>query len=130
MTERNDLIMADIIATRVEQKPDLDVLTFERLDSTDGRFPDEVRLTRSLYGASPDACLAVLRDLPDANGHAMIVGHNPTLEELVALLVGEAHAMPTAALAVVELPIESWRDIDPIPRGTLRALFLPRELGG
>jgi phosphohistidine phosphatase len=93
-------------------------------------FPEEVRLTRSLYGASPDTCLEVLRELPDSSGHIMIVGHNPTLEELVALLVGEAHAMPTAALAVVELPIDSWRDLDPIPRGTLRALFLPRELDG
>ena len=92
-------------------------------------FPDEVRFTRDLYGASPDTCLEVLRDLPDATGHAMIVAHNPTLEELVALLVGETHLMPTAALAVVELPIESWRDLDPLPRGTLRTLWRPRELG-
>jgi phosphohistidine phosphatase len=93
-------------------------------------FPDEARFTRDLYGASPDTCLEVLKDLPDAIGHAMIVGHNPTLEELVAVLVGEAHIMPTAALAVVELPIDSWRDLDPLPRGSLRALWRPRELGG
>jgi phosphohistidine phosphatase len=98
--------------------------------ATAAGFPEEVRLTRSLYGASPDTCLDVLRDLPDSIGHAMIVGHNPTLEELVALLVGKAHVMPTAALAVVELPIESWRDVAPRSRGTLRALWQPRELDG
>jgi phosphohistidine phosphatase len=93
-------------------------------------FPDEVRFARSLYGASPDTWLDVLRELPDTTRHALIVGHNPTLEELVALLVGEAHTMPTAALAVVELPIERWRDLDPIPRGSLRGLWRPRDLGG
>jgi phosphohistidine phosphatase len=97
--------------------------------ATAAGFPDEVRFTRSLYEASPDTCLEVLRDLPDTTGHAMIVAHNPTLEELVALLVGETHLMPTAALAVVELPIERWRDLDPLPRGSLRALWRPRELG-
>ncbi len=98
--------------------------------ATAAGFPDGVRFTRSLYGASPDTCLDVLRDLPDTTGHAMIVGHNPTLEELLAVLVGETHIMPTAALAVVELPIESWRVLDPLPRGSLRALWTPRELGG
>jgi phosphohistidine phosphatase len=93
-------------------------------------FPDEVRFTRRLYGASPEDCLGVLAELPDTIAHAMIVGHNPTFEELLALLVGESHVMPTAALAVVELPIESWRDLDPLPSGSLRALWRPRELGG
>ena len=92
-------------------------------------FPDEVRFTRSLYGASPDTCLEVLAELPDTTTHALIVGHNPTQEELIAVLVGEPHVMPTAALAIVELPIESWRDLDPAPRGSLRALWRPRELG-
>jgi phosphohistidine phosphatase len=92
-------------------------------------FPHEVRFTRNLYGASPEDSLAVLAEVPDTVGHAMIVGHNPTQEELLSLLVGESHAMPTAALAVVELPIESWRDLDPVPRGVLRAHWIPREIG-
>lgn len=91
-------------------------------------FPDEVRFSRSLYGADPDAWLEALGELPDTVGHALVVGHNPGLEELVNLLVGESHVMPTAALAVVELPIESWRAVDPPPRGSLRALWRPREL--
>jgi phosphohistidine phosphatase len=92
-------------------------------------FPDEVRFARDLYGASPDTWVRVLRDLPDSTAHTLIVGHNPALEELVALLLGETHLMPTAALAVVELPIESWRQLEPVPRGSLRALWRPRELG-
>ena len=92
-------------------------------------FPDDVRFTRSLYGASIDICLEVLAELPDTITHALIVGHNPTLEGLVAALVGETHVMPTAALAIVELPVGSWRDLDGASRGSLRALWRPRELG-
>jgi phosphohistidine phosphatase SixA len=57
-----------------------------------------------------------------------MVGHNPVLEELLVSLVGESHRMPTAALAVVELPIAGWRQILQAPRGRLRHLWLPREL--
>jgi phosphohistidine phosphatase len=92
-------------------------------------FPDDVRFSRGLYGAGPDAYLEVLRTLPDASSHAMVVGHNPGLEELVTLLVGAAHTMPTAALAVVEIPIDRWGDLGPPPLGSLRALWRPRELG-
>jgi phosphohistidine phosphatase len=93
-------------------------------------FPEEVRFTRSLYGAGPDAFLEALRALPESCGHAMLVAHNPGLEELLAVLVGTSHTLPTAALAVVELPVESWRDLDPPPTGSLRQLYRPRELGG
>ncbi len=34
MTKRNETILAELVASRAEQKPDLDVLTFERGDST------------------------------------------------------------------------------------------------
>ncbi len=41
--ERNEMILADLIALRAESQPDLDVLTFEHL-SLDGRdTPDQVR---------------------------------------------------------------------------------------
>jgi phosphohistidine phosphatase len=92
-------------------------------------FPDEVRFTRSLYGAGPDAYLEALSALPDDLEHALVVGHNPGLEELVARVVGAPHTMPTASLAVVELPIESWRELDSLQQGKLRALWRPRELG-
>lgn len=45
MRERNEMILADLVAARAEQKSDLDVLTFERWSL--GREPDEVRT----YGA-------------------------------------------------------------------------------
>jgi crotonobetaine/carnitine-CoA ligase len=43
MRERNEMILADLIQIRAEQKPDLDVLTFEHLSLDGCATPDEVR---------------------------------------------------------------------------------------
>ena len=49
MRERNEMILADLIAARAERQPDLDVLTFERLSVGDGTLPDEVRTYADLH---------------------------------------------------------------------------------
>lgn len=49
MRERNELILADLIALRAEQKPDLDVLTFEHFSLDGGATPDEVRTYADLF---------------------------------------------------------------------------------
>ncbi len=41
--ERSELILADLVQIRAEQKPDLDVLTFEHLRLDGSTTPDEVR---------------------------------------------------------------------------------------
>jgi len=49
MRERNEFILADLISLRAEQKPDLDVLTFEHLSLDDGATADEVRTYADLH---------------------------------------------------------------------------------
>ncbi len=49
MRERNELILADLIALRAEQHLDLDVLTFEHLSLDGGATPDEVRTYADLF---------------------------------------------------------------------------------
>lgn len=91
-------------------------------------YTGDVRLLSELYLAEPDSYLSALRTLPEAVAHAMLVGHNPGIEQLLERLVGEAHTLPTAALAVVELPIDRWELAGPPPLGELRGLWLPKEL--
>jgi crotonobetaine/carnitine-CoA ligase len=43
MRERSEMILADLIQIRAEQKPELPVLTFEHLSLDDGATPDQVR---------------------------------------------------------------------------------------
>ena len=42
-------------------------------------------------------------------GTVMVVGHNPGLEELIAMLTDEWEPMPTAALAQITLQIDAGR---------------------
>ena len=49
MRERNELILADLIALRAEQRPELDVLTFEHYSLDEGATADEVRTYAQLF---------------------------------------------------------------------------------
>jgi phosphohistidine phosphatase len=82
-----------------------------------------------LYHASAAEILTVLRSVvQDSVATVMIVGHNPGLEELIALVTGEREPLPTAALAQIALPIERWSAFDTAIRGTLIGLWRPKEL--
>jgi phosphohistidine phosphatase len=60
----------------------------------------EILVERGLYGASAGELLERLHAVPEAVGSAMIVAHNPGLEDLAARLAGDEapERLPTAAL--------------------------------
>ena len=87
-----------------------------------------IELKGTLYLAPPDEYLAVLRDVDDANERVMIVGHNPGLEQLLAMLTGQPIELPTSALAMVDLDIPRWNIISRDALGQLIDLWRPREL--
>ena len=63
--------------------------------------PPAPEFADALYGAPPDAILGVVRDLPDDAATALVVGHNPGIQEVVGLLSGEEVGMRTATVAVL-----------------------------
>lgn len=78
--------------------------------SSAGAHAAEVRFTDELYGAWTDSIVAMLRELDEGVGTAMILGHEPTMSSLInwlaepSDLVEEAYAhYPTSALAVLEV---------------------------
>ena len=73
------------------------------LASAELASPPRLVLDDRVYAASGRQLLEVVQGLPDDDGTVVLVGHNPGLEELASLLSGEWVAMPTSALAVVEL---------------------------
>jgi phosphohistidine phosphatase len=68
-----------------------------------------------------------LSNLPDEVECAMIVGHNPSLEELVEDLTGEYVRLSTAALAQINLPIQSWLVLASGAQGNLVQVWRPKE---
>ncbi len=85
---------------------------------------------KSMYLAAPHAYLQAIRGYATQHERVMIVGHNPGLETLVQTLTGTKQPLPTAALADIRLAITSWRDCKRDSTGTLRHLWLPRQLFG
>ncbi|MCZ7546939.1 MAG: histidine phosphatase family protein [Anaerolineae bacterium] len=87
-------------------------------------YTGEVMITEALYFSGPDTHLDVLRRLPDDADVVMIVGHNPTFEELVETLTGVDVSLPTATLAEISLEIDSWMEIDEMT-GVLKDVHCP-----
>ncbi len=78
----------------------------------------------NLYSATYDSMIDWLQGLGDAPDHILVVGHNPSLEDLSSVLVTEesrqtpvalrmAEKLPTAGLAILKLPIDNWSDLKP-----------------
>jgi phosphohistidine phosphatase len=84
---------------------------------------------QSLYAAEPAAYLAVLREVDDNYQRILIVGHNPGVEELIEMLTGEIHIIPTCTLAQIEFDIEKWSTVlrRHTDRGRLVEIFKPDE---
>jgi phosphohistidine phosphatase len=87
----------------------------------------ELRYDERIYEASVARLMGVVSELDDEAGMVMLVGHNPGFEELLEVLTGEAHKMPTAALACLELNIEKWNKVR-AGAGRLEWLVKSKEL--
>ena len=88
----------------------------------------EVGGGRELYSFSSEDYLESLSQLDDTISRVMVVGHNPGLEELTQWLTGIYTSLPTAALAVIQLDISHWRELDGGARGQLVQVYRPKEL--
>ncbi|HEX5950150.1 MAG TPA: histidine phosphatase family protein [Actinomycetota bacterium] len=93
----------------------------------------EVLVEEALYATDADDLLDRIRSLPDGTSAAMVVGHNPTLQDLALDLASGGRdlrrlreKLPTGAL--VTLAFEGpCRELGP-GRAMLRALVAPRDL--
>ena len=92
-------------------------------------YSGEIKQTRKLYLAEPQAYIEVLRQMAEKHARVLVVGHNPGLEALIETLTGEAMAMPTAALAYIELSLKRWRDLDMNTECKLVNVWRPKNLG-
>ena len=98
----------------------------------------EIRSVDSIYAAGARDILALVRGLPREVQRPMVVGHNPSFEEIAALLVGDAGAanfdafgekFPTAALAVIDFDVADWKEVEP-GAGKLTDFIKPKDLRG
>lgn len=95
-------------------------------------YEGTIELIDELYLATAGELLTQAQTRPtepnEALTRVMLVGHNPGMEDLVKLLSGQRERFPTAALAVFELRIDSWRQLELGVESKLKNLWRPREL--
>jgi phosphohistidine phosphatase len=93
----------------------------------------ETRIESVLYGAGPEDVAALLRGLPPTITAAMVIGHNPTLQDLALWLDGDGDGealarirakFPTGALATLAWT-GGWDDLGAGCAG-LTSLWTPR----
>jgi phosphohistidine phosphatase len=92
---------------------------------------------RRVYLASGDSLLDVVRELPDADAHVLLCGHNPGMEELALMFAPDVKGgdlrdqieekFPTASMAVLEFELEHWADVKTGAARIVRFLR-PRDL--
>lgn len=89
-------------------------------------FNGEIRYDDRIYEASPNSLRQVVSELDDSFDSAMVVGHNPGMEGFIRYLTGDLESMPTAAIAVIELEIDSWSKITG-PCGKVAEVIRPKD---
>ena len=121
--KKNDFVPEIIIcstAKRAEQTA--------KLVKDSAEFDAEIMFEEAIYEASVTTLLHIVSEIDNEFDSALIVGHNPGFENLVRVLTGKVEAMPTAGLAVINLEIESWNEIN-TESGNLREFIRPKEIG-
>lgn len=86
----------------------------------------DILFDERIYEASPTTLRQVISAIDDAEPSAMLVGHNPGMEGFIQYLSRQTVSMPTAALAVMDLSIDSWKNINE-GCGELQGVYRPKE---
>ncbi|MGH9897876.1 MAG: SixA phosphatase family protein [Pyrinomonadaceae bacterium] len=87
----------------------------------------ELRFDERIYEADLATLLTILSQLDENANVAMLVGHNPGMENLLQWLTSKILPMPTAALACIDLQVSTWNDVR-TGGGDLKWLVTPAEL--
>ena len=102
-----------------------------RAQETAARLVEELEegpqlvLDGRLYLAGPDTLFEVLAATAGKAGSAVVIAHNPGLEQWISRLTGARVRLPTAAVARVDLDVPRWEG--PL-EGELQWLVTPRLL--
>ena len=113
--------------------------TRQTLELVAAGFPahraSRVELVPGIYEASGADLLAIVRRLPDEVAAAMLIGHQPGIQDLALTLVGAGPGLerisgkfPTAALATVAVA-PAWSELGP-GSGRLLDVAKPKQLQG
>ena len=115
-------------ANRTTTTAEMLVEQFRTLDSD---VTTTVSSHEELYLARWQTYIELLaHHVTDDHDIAMVLGHNPGVEDLVEALTGQWVTMPTAAIAHCSIEIDSWQEIsaNSKKKTKLNDLWKPKEI--
>lgn len=93
-------------------------------------------VSRDYYLASPETMLDAIRQSPTDAATVIVIGHQPGMSTLVQSIADGSEPtsrsrafqhFPTAATALIDIPVESWSDVD-FGKGVFTRFASPKEL--
>ncbi|MFV1960618.1 MAG: histidine phosphatase family protein [Acidimicrobiia bacterium] len=119
---------ADLIPALVICSTAIRARATAQLAAESGAWGGSIDLEPGFYGTGPDTVLTLASDAPDVE-RLMLVGHQPTWSMLLQRLTGARADMKTASVAVIDLMIETWAELE-TAQGILASLHHPRSYFG
>ncbi len=119
------LARADLVPDHVITSSAVRAKTTIDLARSAGSWDCPVEESDLLYGTTSREALAVATEAPDDAQSLMLVGHEPTWSQLAHHLVGGHVVVKTGTVVGIDLPIDSWRQVN--TRGSLAFLLQPRN---
>jgi phosphohistidine phosphatase len=111
------------------------VETMERVtQALDPDIPVEIR--DDIYHSSTDTLLQLIQSQPQEVDSVLLIGHNPTFEDLALALAGQGderalesldRKYPTGALAILDFSVVQWKEVRG-GTGFLRDFVRPKDL--
>ena len=92
-------------------------------------YEGKIEFEPGIYSAGLDNLIAIVRGLPNKVSSVLLVGHNPTFEDLSWELAPEGTppvSLPTAGFAHLEFDVARWRDVKP-GKGRLVGVHSPKD---
>jgi len=122
-----ELVPQHILSSTAVRSQQTAEAVIEKITGSSDLNPQIEYLDR-LYMAEPPEYYEVLHKLHDGIERVMVIGHNPGLETLLQLLSNRIESLPTAVLAHLVLPIQSWSELTPDTTGELVDIWRPKEV--
>jgi phosphohistidine phosphatase len=91
------------------------------------KFRGEVRYEERIYEATTTQLLELISEVDEARESVLLVGHNPGIEDLLALLTGKHVHVATATFAKIKINALNW-SANLAEHGTLDWIIHPKEL--
>ncbi len=108
LLKQKDIVPDLVLSSPANRAKTTAIKISEELDLDDTKIVFE----NSIYEASSDILIDIIKKVQDKYNTIFLVGHNPSLNSLAYELVKFDENIPTAGIVEIELNMNSWKDID------------------